>query len=84
MVRDIRSLGEMGMSVRSEYTVVGMTCEHCVAAVTGELTRLPGVRDVEVELETGRVVVASDALLPLDEVRAAVDEAGYELAGANA
>jgi copper chaperone CopZ len=72
------------MSVRSEYTVVGMTCEHCVSAVTAELIRLPGVRDVEVELATGRVVVASDALLPLDEVRAAVDEAGYELAGANA
>jgi copper chaperone CopZ len=72
------------MSVRSEYTVVGMTCEHCVSAVTEELTRLPGVRDVEVELSTGRVTVDSDALLPLDEVRAAVDEAGYELAGANA
>jgi copper chaperone len=72
------------MSVRSEYTVVGMTCEHCVSAVTGELIRLPGVRGVEVELETGRVMVDSDALLPLDEVRAAVDEAGYELAGANA
>jgi copper chaperone CopZ len=72
------------MSVRSEYTVVGMTCEHCVSAVTGELIRLPGVRGVEVELETGRVMVDSDALLPLDEVRAAVDEAGYKLAGANA
>jgi copper chaperone CopZ len=72
------------MSVRSEYTVVGMTCEHCASAVTEELTRLPGVRDVEVELSTGRVTVGSDALLPLDEVRAAVDEAGYELAGANA
>lgn len=72
------------MSVRSEYTVVGMTCEHCASAVTEELTRLPGVRDVEVELSTGQVTVDSDALLPLDEVRAAVDEAGYELAGANA
>ena len=72
------------MSVRSEYTVVGMTCEHCASAVTEELTRLPGVRDVEVELSTGLVTVDSDALLPLDEVRAAVDEAGYELAGANA
>jgi copper chaperone len=72
------------MSVRCEYTVVGMTCEHCASAVTEELTRLPGVRDVAVELSTGRVTVDSDALLPLDEVRAAVDEAGYELAGANA
>jgi copper chaperone CopZ len=61
-----------------------MTCDHCVAAVTSGLTRLPGVHDVEVDLPTGTVTVGSDGLLPLDEVRAAVDEAGYALAGANA
>jgi copper chaperone CopZ len=72
------------MSVRSEYTVVGMTCGHCVSAVSAELARLPGVRDVEVDLDSGTVTVGSDALLPIDEVRAAVDEAGYQLAGANA
>jgi len=69
------------MSVKSTYTVNGMTCSHCVTAVTAELTRLPGVRDVHVELPTGAVIVESDGPLPIDEVRVAVDEAGYELAG---
>ncbi|MEV0392124.1 heavy-metal-associated domain-containing protein [Polymorphospora rubra] len=72
------------MSVTNTYTVVGMTCGHCVQAVTGELTALPGVRDVQVELPTGAVSVTSDAPLELDTVRAAVDEAGYELAGTGA
>lgn len=71
------------MSVKSQYHVTGMTCGHCVSAVTEELRRLPGVRDVEVDLPGGIVTVASDAPLPLDEVRTAVDEAGYELAGAS-
>ena len=62
------------------YTVVGMTCGHCVASVTEELTELPGVTDVAVVLETGAVTVTSAE--PLDEaaVRAAVEEAGYRLA----
>jgi copper chaperone CopZ len=70
------------MAVTSTYTVNGMTCGHCVTAVTEELGRLPGVHDVQVELPTGTVTVTSDGPLPLDEVRVAVDEAGYELAGA--
>jgi len=68
------------MSVTQTYQVVGMTCQHCVAAVTGEVSRLPGVRDVRVELASGRVAVDSDDPLALDTVRAAVDEAGYQLA----
>jgi copper chaperone len=63
--------------------VVGMTCEHCVKAVTDELSTLDGVRSVSVDLVAGgtsSVVVQSDH--PLDRVQldAAVDEAGYELA----
>jgi copper chaperone CopZ len=72
------------MPVTNTYTVSGMTCDHCVHAVTGELSQLPGVRDVRVDLSTGAVAVTSDGPLPVDEVRAAVDEAGYELAGADA
>jgi copper ion binding protein len=72
------------MSVTETYTVVGMTCEHCVRAVTGELTELPGVRDVQIELSTGAVAVTSDAPVPVDQVRAAVNEAGYELAAGGA
>ncbi len=70
------------MPVQTKYTVVGMTCGHCVQAVTEELTKVPGVRDVRVELEAGEVTVDSDAPLPIDAVVHAVDEAGYELAGA--
>ncbi|HET6213214.1 MAG TPA: cation transporter [Micromonosporaceae bacterium] len=72
------------MSVQTTYTVTGMSCDHCVHAVTGELTRLSGVREVRVDLPTGAVTVTSEAPLPLDDVRAAVDEAGYELASAHA
>jgi copper ion binding protein len=72
------------MPVTNTYTVTGMTCGHCVQAVTDELGRLPGVREVRVELETGEVAVTSDGPLPVDEVRGAVDEAGYDLAGAGA
>ncbi len=68
------------MTVCETYTVSGMTCGHCVQAVTDELIRLPGVRDVRVDLNSGQVTVESDGMVPLDEVRAAVDEAGYALA----
>ena len=70
------------MAVTSTYTVTGMTCEHCVNAVTTELTELDGVREVRVDLASGAVTVTSDAPLAEDAVRAAVDEAGYELAHA--
>jgi copper chaperone CopZ len=63
--------------------VTGMTCGHCVKAVTEELSGLDGVQDVTVDLVVGgssSVVVTSAAPLPADAVRAAVDEAGYELA----
>ncbi len=66
------------------YAVTGMTCEHCVHAVTAELSRLGGVTGVNVELVPGgesKVTVTSDAPLPEEEVSAALDEAGdYRLA----
>jgi len=64
------------------YQVTGMTCGHCVSAVSGELSSISGVRDVQVDLGSGAVTVTSDAPLPVDAVRAAVDEAGYVLADA--
>jgi copper chaperone len=70
------------VAVTSTYTVTGMSCEHCVNAVTAELCELPGVVDVKVDLGTGVVTVTSDAPLSDDAVGAAVDEAGYELADA--
>lgn len=61
------------------YTVTGMTCDHCVRAVTAEVSMLPGVTDVEVDLTTGRVRVRSDHALDDAAVEAAVEEAGYEV-----
>lgn len=69
------------MPTTTTYQITGMTCAHCVSAVSQELTALPGVREVEVDLGAGTATVTSDAVLPLDEVRHAVDEAGYQLAG---
>ena len=68
------------MTVTETYSVSGMTCEHCVQSVTGELTRLPGIRDVRVDLPTGAVTLRSDGQVPFDEVRAAIEEAGFALA----
>jgi copper chaperone CopZ len=72
------------MSVTATYTVTGMTCGHCAQAVTGELTTLPGVDNVQVDVESGVVTVTSAAPLDTEQVRAAVDEAGYELTGTRA
>jgi len=69
------------MSVETTYQIKGMTCGHCEQAVSGELTRLVGVHTVVADASTGIAKVISDAPLPVDEVRAAVDEAGYELVG---
>ena len=72
------------MSTALTYAVTGLTCEHCVRAVTDELAALPGVRDVGVELVVGGTSTArvvSDAPLAESAVRDAVDEAGYTLVG---
>ena len=68
----------------STFTVAGMTCGHCVAAVTTELSAIPDVGEVTDALVPGEestVTVVSDAPLDLDAVRAAVDDAGYDLVG---
>jgi copper chaperone CopZ len=60
-----------------------MTCQHCVAAVTEELTAIDGVSSVSIDLVpdgTSTVEVTSESALEIEQVRAAVDEAGYELA----
>jgi copper chaperone len=61
-----------------EYTVKGMTCEHCVLSVSEEVSQIAGVRDVDVELASGRLVVRGEAVSD-DAVRAAVADAGYEV-----
>jgi copper chaperone len=61
-------------------TVAGMTCGHCVTAVEGEVSKLPGVTDVQVDLPSGQVRITADPLPDRAALRAAVDAAGYELA----
>ena len=61
------------------YTVTGMTCEHCVASVTEEVGEIAGVPGVAVDLPTGAVTVTSDGDVAPEAVRAAVEEAGYEV-----
>ncbi len=66
------------------YPVTGMTCEHCVRAVSDELAKIPGVAEVTVELVPGgesSVTVTSAAPLPADAVSAALGEAGGYLLG---
>jgi copper ion binding protein len=68
------------MSQTRTFTVTGMTCGHCVASVTEEVQEIPGVQGVDVALESGALTVSSAE--PLDDaaVKAAVEEAGYQLA----
>jgi len=69
------------MSTTATYQVSGMTCGHCVQSVSGEVSALDGVEAVDVDLASGAVTVTSQQPLDTDAVRAAVDEAGYQLVG---
>ncbi|WP_030615100.1 heavy-metal-associated domain-containing protein [Streptomyces sclerotialus] len=70
-----------GQPVTTTYKVTGMTCGHCEGAVKEEVSAIPGVVSVEAAATTGIVTVVSQAPLDEEAVRAAVDEAGYELVG---
>jgi copper chaperone len=70
------------MSVTSEYLVSGMHCQHCASSVTEEVSSVSGVTDVKVDLDSGRLIVVSDAVIPFRSIEAAVDEAGYRVAAA--
>lgn len=64
------------------YTVTGMTCDHCVQAVRSEISKIDGVTGVEVDLDSGNVAISAEGMLDDTAVRAAVDEAGYEVVSA--
>jgi copper ion binding protein len=70
----------MTMSQTADFTVTGMTCQHCVASVTEEVQEVEGVTEVAVDLSSGRLTVTSEQPLSDADVRAAVEEAGYQLA----
>ncbi|MEE4490044.1 heavy-metal-associated domain-containing protein [Streptomyces sp. NBC_00464] len=67
--------------VTTVYQVTGMTCGHCEGAVSEEISGIKGVTSVKAVSSTGQVTVVSESPLDEEAVRAAVDEAGYELAG---
>jgi copper chaperone len=66
----------------ASYLVTGMTCQHCVHAVTEEVSAVAGVREVSVDLDSGRLTVVSSADVPFTAIASAVDEAGYAVAPA--
>lgn len=66
----------------STYTVSGMTCAHCASSVTEEVTKIPGVTSVNVDLATGDVQIGSESPVDAADVKSAVEEAGYKLAAA--
>ncbi|WP_121716205.1 heavy-metal-associated domain-containing protein [Streptomyces sp. E5N91] len=68
-------------SVTTVYKVSGMSCGHCEGAVSGEISEIAGVASVQAVASTGEVTVVSGAPLEDAAVRAAVDEAGFELVG---
>lgn len=61
------------------YSVTGMTCGHCELSVQEELIELDGVTAANANHETGEVIVEAERELPIDEVRTAVEAAGYTL-----
>jgi copper chaperone CopZ len=63
------------------YTVTGMSCGHCESAVTKEVSALPGVTDIKADAKSGLLTISTEGPLDDEAVRAAVDEAGYELVG---
>jgi copper chaperone len=68
------------MFIRS-ITVTGMTCDHCASAVRAEISKLPGITDVDVDVAEGTVRITGDPLPGDGPLREAVEEAGYEYAG---
>ncbi|WP_112466073.1 heavy-metal-associated domain-containing protein [Streptomyces triticisoli] len=68
-------------TVTTVYKVSGMSCGHCEGSVSAELSELPGVSSVKAVASSGEVTVVSAAPLDEEAVRAAVDEAGFELVG---
>ena len=64
----------------TRFDVEGMSCGHCKAAVEGELGKLPGVEGSSADFETGIVEVSYDeARVGTDELKGAIEEAGYEV-----
>ena len=65
---------------KSVIRVEGMSCQHCVKAVSDAVNALPGIDSVEVDLDAGLVTVQHDpAQSPLDKIKAEIDGQGYDV-----
>lgn len=64
--------------MQNTYTVAGMTCEHCVSSVREEVSEVPGVTEVQVDLASGQLVVTGENF-STNDIKVAVADAGYEL-----
>ncbi len=71
------------MSVEKTLKISGMTCGHCVASVTKELSKLPGATNVTVDLASATAHLKADESVTEADLAAAVDEAGYQLVSAS-
>jgi Cu+-exporting ATPase len=71
------------MSKQLNLKLEGMTCAHCVASVTKELAKLPGAKDVQVDLATQSATLSADDSVAEPQVAEAIDEAGYKLVSLN-
>lgn len=65
--------------MKTTFNIEGMSCEHCVRHVTGALEELNGVKSVKVSLKKKTAVVEYEGTVTLDEMKAAVKDAGYEV-----
>lgn len=61
------------------YTVQGMTCDHCAGSVTAEVTKIPGITDISIDVAAGRLTVSSAGPVSDEAVTEAVEEAGYQV-----
>jgi copper ion binding protein len=66
--------------INSSYTVAGMTCAHCVRSVSEAVSAIEGVKEVSIDLDSGVVTVTSAESVGAGQVRAAIEEAGYQVA----
>jgi copper chaperone len=73
--------GTYGVMSTTTVTVTGMSCGHCATSVREEITEIPGVRAVDVDLVSGNVTIDSDSAVETAAIRTAVEDAGYQLAG---
>jgi copper ion binding protein len=64
---------------KKDYTVRGMTCDHCAGSVTAEINKITGVIGVRVDVKAGRVTVEADEAVPDGAIAEAVEEAGYQV-----